>query len=422
MLRLSGLRLKGFNEIIQASGLLFLASGFANFCNLLFVLFMVRKLEPVEYGIFNALASLMMILSMPVSTLQTVVTKYVASHFVKREFTVIKSFIIHLGKRIILFATAFLFLFWLAGPLIADFLRIDSLPLIIVTGAIMFVSVMAPLANGILQGAQQFLAMAVNGIFGAVCKLILGIILVVLGFKVMGALLGLGLAILLALILAFFQLPREVRKAKSIDLGNLRMGSIYKYSVPVFFSFLGWMILTNGDVILVKHFFSPEDAGFYSVAQMVGKIILFLPAVIGVVLFPKMSEAFSLEKATQPLLKKGLVITGLLCIFVSIFCIAQPGLVLKVLTRKEAIQAIRLVPFFCIAMTLYALVQQFVTYNLAVHRFRYTVYLLLAALLQVGLITIFHPSLSAVLFSLILNSGLLFCAGCYELATEETGR
>lgn len=419
MLRLNGLRLKGFSEIIRASGLLFLASGFVNFCNLLVALFMVRNLEPEDYGVLNALFSLLMILSMPAVTLQTVVTKYVAQHFEKKEFGQIKSFLIHFGKRVILSAICFLAIFWSLTPVIGNFLKICSLPLIAVTGAILFISIISPLVGGVLQGAQLFLAIAVNGIFSSVLKLILSIVLVVLGFQVMGAIVGAGLAGLLALILAYFQLPSELSKAKESYFGGLRMKSVYKYSVPVFFSLLGWMVLINSDVILVKHFFSPMDAGFYSIAQMAGKIILFLPAVIGIVLFPKMSEAFSQGKSAKPLLKKGLFITGLLCVSASIFCSLFPGFVLKVITRKDAVEAARLVPLFCIAMTFYALVQQFVTYNLAVHRFRYTAYLLAAAILQLGLISWFHPNLSAVLFSLILNSFLLFSAGCFEVAGEK---
>ncbi|MDP3143165.1 MAG: oligosaccharide flippase family protein, partial [Candidatus Omnitrophota bacterium] len=340
MRQLSGLKIKAFNDLIKASGILFLASGFANIFNLLFVLFMVRNLQPADYGVLNALFSLLMILSMPASTLQMVVTKYVAHHFGKKEFGLIKSFIFHFGKRIILLGMVFLIIFWVLTPFIAGFLKINSFSLIIVSGGILFLSIISPLAMGVLQGAQRFLVMAINGLFGSALKLILGIVLVALGFKVMGAIAGAGLAALLALILAYFQLPSELLKAKESYFKELRMKSVYQYSVPVFFSLLGWMVLTNGDVILVKHFFSPEDAGFYSVAQIIGKIILFLPGVIGVVLFPMMSEAFSHDKATKPLLKKGLIIAALLCVCASLSFSLAPGLALKILTRKEAAEAV----------------------------------------------------------------------------------
>jgi len=50
---------------------------------------------------------------------------------------------------------------------------------------------------------------------------------------------------------------------------------IYAYCLPVSAMLISFTILTNSDVTLVKKFFSPLEAGYYSVAQMVGKIILF---------------------------------------------------------------------------------------------------------------------------------------------------
>jgi len=409
-----GLKTGTFKDLIQASGILFLASAIANLCSLLFTLYMVRNLTAVEYGVLNTLFSLLMILSMPAGTLQLVVTKFVSNFAGNRDFALIKSFIIHFGKRILLLGVIFLAIFMVVAPAIADFLKIASLALIIIIGFMLFFSFVAPLMMGILQGMQKFLALSINSIVSSIIKLILGITLVAYGFKVMGALLGIGLTLLLSLILAYFQLPRELFRIKECKAGELSMDSVYKYSVPVFFSLLAWMVLTNGDVILVKHYFSPEDAGFYSVAQMAGKIILFLPLVVTIVLFPKMNEDFSQQKSALPLLKKGLALIAVICVGVGIFCSLFPGFVLKVLTRKEHIESVRLVPFFCSAMIFYALVNQFISYNLAVHRFRFTAYLLGAALLQLGLISLWHPSLLTVLFSLNICSILLFSAGCLE--------
>lgn len=414
MLRFNGLKITAFKDLIQASGILFLASVFGNLCGLLFWLFMVRRLEPIEYGILNTLFSLFMILSLPASTIQTVVTKSVAQFFGRGEYAQIRCFLKHFGKRIIWFGILSLAVFIVLTPAIGSFLKIDSLALIAITGLILFIAIVFPLTIGVLQGAQRFLAMSINSVFNAMLKLILGITFVVLGFKVMGALVGFGLAALLALMLSIFQFPKELSRAKDGNLEDLHINSVYKYSVPVFFSLLGWMVLTNSDVILVKHFFSPQEAGFYSVAQMVGKIILFLPGVIGVVLFPKMSEAFGQQKTALGLLKKGLLITGFLCIAASILCSFVPGLVLKVLTRKETGEAVKLVPLFCIAMTFYALVQQFINYNLAIHRFRFTIYLMLAAFFQLSLISWFHPDLSTVVIFLIFNSLWLFFIGLMD--------
>lgn len=413
MLRFNGLKINAFEELIKASTILFIASGFSNLCNLLFWLFMVRFLSPVEYGILNVLFSVLMIISLPSSTINTIITKFAASHYGKNEFSQIKNFIFHFGKRVILTGILFLLTFVLLSHSIGVYLKIPSTALIITTGIILSISIISPLTFGILQGAQRFLSMAVNAVLSSIIKLCLGIILVLAGFKVMGALVGFGLAVVFGFVFSFFQLPREIVTAETLT-EKPRLFSAYEYSLPVFLSLLGWMVLTNGDVILVKHFFSPQEAGFYSVAQTVGKIILFLPGIISVILFPKMNEAFSRQEKVFPLLKKGLLITGFLCTTASIFCMLYPDFVLKVLTRKDDLEAVRLVLPFCIAMTFYAMVNLFVFFYLAIQRLRFTVYLLIAGFLQSSLIAVFHPNLPAIVFCLILISALLFLAGLLE--------
>ncbi|MDP2939749.1 MAG: oligosaccharide flippase family protein [Candidatus Omnitrophota bacterium] len=418
MLQFNGLKIKGFKELIQAGGILFLASIFANICFLLFWLFMVRRLSSVEYGVLNTLFSLLMILLLPTSTIQTVITKFVSQFYALRDFVGIKYFTIHFAKRISLADVLFLALFIIISPALGSFLKIP-INLIIVTGIILFISIISPLTLGILQGAQRFLSLSVNIIIGSFLRLILAVSLVFVGFKVMGALVGVALSTGLALIISFFQIPQEILEARGNSSKQIRIDSVYQYSLPVFFSLLGWLVLTNIDVILVKHYFLPIEAGFYSVAQMVGKIILFLPSIISVVLFPKMSEATVKQRQVLPLLKKGLILTAFLCITASIFCILYPNLVLKILTRKQDWESIKLVPFFCIAMTFYALVNQFIFYNLAIQSYRFTIYILIASLLQIGLISLFHPNLAAVLFSLILCSALLFVLGFFELVITQ---
>lgn len=418
MLLLRGLKTRIFNELLQASGVLFLASVLANICNLLFWLFMARRLSAVDYGVLNALFSLLMILSLPATTIQTVAAKAVSQVFSARGFAEIKCFLLHFGKRVLAFALLFLLFFTLASPAISGFLKIASPGLALLTGFVLFFSVISPLTIGVLQGSQKFLSLSLNTILSALLKLVLAAALVLAGLKVKGALLGLGLAVLLTLGISFLQLPRQLWAARGNCWGSLKMEAIYGYTVGVFFSLLGWMVLTNVDVIMVKHFFSPEEAGWYSLAQMVGKVILFLPAVIGVVMFPKMSQAYSQKISARPLLLEGLWLTGSLCVIAGVFCSLFPAMVLKILTGSRIAVSVRLVPFFCIAMTLFALVNLFMYYNLALHRFRYTVYLLLAGLLQIGLIALFHSRLSAVLYTLMGVSAGLFCSGLIELRKE----
>ena len=74
MKQLIGSGIRSISDLLRSSSLLFLANVFMNVCNLVFWLFMVRKLDPVDYGTLNSLLSLLMIVGLPMGTFQTVVT------------------------------------------------------------------------------------------------------------------------------------------------------------------------------------------------------------------------------------------------------------------------------------------------------------------------------------------------------------
>ena len=68
------------DEFLKQSSIMFLAMGMVNFFNLIFHLFMVRSLSAMDYGVLNSLLAMFLIVSIPASTTQRVIAKYV-SHF-----------------------------------------------------------------------------------------------------------------------------------------------------------------------------------------------------------------------------------------------------------------------------------------------------------------------------------------------------
>ena len=77
----------------------------------------------------------------------------------------------------------------------------------------------------------------------------------------------------------------EKYKVKDKTEGNvLKTGRFYflsLFSVLLFYTFF-----TNIDLITVKHFFPAYKTGIYSVADILGKIILYFPSAIVLVMFP----------------------------------------------------------------------------------------------------------------------------------------
>ncbi len=411
---------------------MFLAVAVYNIINLLYQLYMVRNLSPVDYGVLNSLFSILVIVSIPSGTLQTVVTKFISTYSAFNNHEKINFLLYSLTKKTFVFSLFALLVLIFGSRSIAGFLRIASPQLVIVLGVVTFFTILLPLTQGGLQGLQKFgylgLTMTINGGL----KLLFGIIFVSIGFGVMGAMSALVIATFAGLVLSFILLssvlPRPLALIPGILLvksnnpaSEINFSEIYRYFYPVATVFFCFMILTNIDVVLVKHFFEPLEAGYYSIAQMAGKIILFLPIAITMVMFPKISKLYAEAKSTWHLLRKGLFYAGVLCGLAALICLLFPALIIRLLSGEEHLHCIGLVRMFSVTMVFFALVYVLLFYHLSIHRLDFIYPLVLITVLQIFAIVLFHRNLSHVLYIMCCSAVLLFLINVY-LASNNRNR
>ena len=406
------------DDLLRHGGLMFLANGLVNLFNLSYQLFMVRSLSPSYYAVLNSLMAMFLILSQPGGVVQTVVTKFVSNFESGGEGEKVKFFLYRVGKWA-LFGAIFLFvLVFLGRGVISSFLKIPSSAPVVAVGIIMFLYILFPVIMGALQGMQRFWYLAVSMIASAGIKLALGIALIMLGFGVLGALNSIVISLVVGILLATFLLFKALKQGSGYygtrRDGNLKLvenpgrsidfSEVHKYFLPVAIVNLCLMVLTSIDLILVKHFFSPTDAGYYSVAQMAGKIILFFPGAISIVMFPKVAHFHAQARDTLPILRKSIMMAVLVCAGPILVGLFFPALLLNLLAGKVYLQSIPLVRMFVISMGFFALIQILWTYQLAVHNSSFLYPVVAFTVLQVVLISIFHQSLAQVLYVMCATS------------------
>jgi O-antigen/teichoic acid export membrane protein len=416
--------MKRSDDLIKHGSLMFLAVAIFNIFSLLYQLYMVRNLSPINYGVLNSLFSILMIISVPSVTLRTVVTKFISTFDVinqhERTALLLRSFVKNTS-----FFGLIIFITLISGSkVICSFLQIDDVLLIVILGMIAFLSFILPLTQGGLQGLQRFGYLGLTMVTNGSIKLLLGIIFVSAGLGVTGAMGALAIStfvtLLLSAIILASVLPRplalitECRQSKPNNTNPKKDSSeIYRYFYTVATVFLCFMILTNIDVVLVKHFFKPLEAGYYSIAQMVGKIILFLPVAITLVMFPKTSQLHAQAKATFHILKKSLLYVGALCVTAALFCIVFPDLIIRLISGEGHVNCIPLARIFSVTMVFFALVYVLLFYLLSIHRLDFIYPLVLFTILQTLAIGIFHQALSQVLYIMCVNAVLLFLINSY---------
>ena len=417
--------LKSFfdDTVIKHGSIMFLASLLSNVFSLAFWLFMVRKLHHIDYGILNSMVSFLSIASLPTAILQTVLARYFSEFKALDRKEKIQVLFRAFLKRIIILNSLIAVIFFFLSRNIADFLHLDSQIFVYFTVLAIFFNGLLTLTGSALQGMQLFPRIALNSIFNGFMKLASGIILVLTGFKALGAFLGFVLSAVSTFILSLFQLPswilRMNKKEYSRYKPEIRLTDIYSYFFPVSIALIAYTLVTNSDIILVKHFFSESSAGIYSIAQTVGKIILFLPGALSIVFFPISVQRKAQNKEVLPLLKKSLFFVATLCTVGVLFTLVFPRFVLNVVSGKALPECVPLVRLIIFPMSLFALNYIFIFYNLSINNIRFIISIFIIAVMQIISIAIFHNSLFEVILILFISALLTFYLGLKSIKVKE---
>ena len=391
----------------------------ANVGAYLYHLLMGRLLVPDDYGALQSLISLSNIFTVPLLTLNVVVTKFVAS-FVGRGEPEKISYLFHRLQKILL-VVVFLggFIFFVFSGTILTFLHIESWVNFLFLDIVLFFGLIATLNRATLQGLSNFVSLTVAQFIEAYGKLLLGFVAVTLGFRVTGAF---GAFVLIAFVsyiyTAYVLKPYVSKKEKSTSVSIRSMG---KYGLLSFFMTISMVSLYNTDVVLVRHFFSSYESGLYAALSVLGKIIFFGSAPVSVAMFPLVAEAHARgEKYHKIFLKSMLLILGIAGVATFLFSV-YPTIALKILVGEKYLSAAPYLPAFSVFLSLCAVIYLLVNFFLSIQKVLPAYIIGAAAIAQIVLISLVHPNLSVViLISLSILSVLTVVFMTYYVAIAKS--
>lgn len=393
------------DKILAHGSLMFIATNLANACNYFFHFAMGRMLGPSSYSELTSLISLFYIFGVPALAIQTVVTKYAATFKAQGQYGKVSYLLFRSMRKLMIYAGAG-FVFFVAGSkLLASFLKISSITPLILLGTVVVIGVLLPVGKGVLQGFQSFGYLGIDLIVDAFLRLLVAVILVYMGLGVSGAIGAQTIAGIVALAILFIPLRFLFGEKRDSEINSKE---IYKYFWPVTISLLCFNVLTQVDIVIVKHFFSSTQAGYYSGAAMMGRIVLFLPMAIVMVMFPKTAEAKVLNRDSRSVLEKSLLAVGLLCGLVTVAYFIFPSFFISILYGAKFVSSAPLVGVFGIAMAFFALLHILIYYHLSIHRFEFLYTLVFFTIMQVLALWFFHNSLAQVVLIMAVN-GFILC-------------
>ena len=407
---------------LKDGGILFIAAILGGFCNYLYNILIGRMLGPASYAEVTSLFSVLSIIAVPGGTIQTVITKFTAKYNAHNETGKINKLLKIVSGRLFLAGLIAFGIFILFSRLIFEYLKLQSIFPILILGLVLIPSGVLPVYRGALQGMQKYFDFSLNGTLEVFSKLVFGVGLVYLGFQTNGAIFGLTLAGFAALLLGRIQLKgilnKNIKEEKAED--EKVFHELYKYSKNVVLNILCFTVMTNATMILVKHYFMPEQAGMYAGAEIISKIVMFLTGIIPIMIFPKAAALHAKNQDSRGILLKSIALVfavGVVFILGSYFL---SGIIMHAFFGDQYMDSVGLLGPLSIVMTLYSLYNIMSIYQLSVNNFKFIYGTIILVLAQIGFITMFHKTLEQVVMIMIISSLTIVLYNLY-CSLKKTG-
>ena len=393
------------NDFLRQSSIVFLASIIGCLFSYLYQIYVGRALGPEGYGTFGSLFAIFYLISIFAGTIQTAGARFVSDLYTRGRAGEIGPLLYGMLKKSAALGAIGFAAFYLIRQDIAGFLKIDSQEQVLVLGTILLASFLLPAVTGAVQGLQRFYLFAFLGALTMGLKFLFGVLLVSMGFGVSGALGAVTLATVGTLLVGLFVLRPYLGKSRKNADYNFK--ELYLYSAPALLVMVCLAVPSNADVILAKHFFNGHEAGLYTAASVIGKIVLFLPSSISAVMFPKAAEKNILGEDTLHLLNRSLLYTGLLSGLAAAAFAISPSFI-GLIFGAGYTQAAGITGLYAVAMALFSMTWVVAQYCLAVDDLKYTYLLVAVTALELGIIALIHGTVVQMAEVLVIVNFVLF--------------
>lgn len=344
-----------------------------------------RVLTPASFGDLTALLALTVIAAVPSGAAQTVIADRLASQMAAGERAkaayLIRYAAAHLGVYAVILGAVYL----VSTPFLGDLLSLQSPSTVIALAPMLMLSFFTPLAFGILQGLERFVALGLVMFWIAVSRIAFGVpwALSDFGGGPGGALLGMAVGNLVALVATIWIIREYVlrRGTGAATTGVRRRPDTVTLSAGG--AFIGFAILSNFDVVLAKIALDPGESGHYAALATIGKIIFFLPSAVALLMVPWAARARVQHGSSAHVLRLSALAVAATTLVLIVPAAAAPEFVIRTMFGSEYVGAAGGVLPIALAGAGLALVNLLVVYTVAIRDRRWLLLLLASVSIQV---------------------------------------
>jgi O-antigen/teichoic acid export membrane protein len=340
--------------MLGGSIIMLLSTTLVSLMNFAYNAVMARMLGPARFGQVTVSVTLLMLASAVTLAFQLVCAKFVARNQTPGA---------QAGVYRSLLGRAWLVSLTLGGVLvltqkpIAHYLRLPDSRIL----ALLAVGIAAYVPLGVRRGAMQglcsFPRLATSFIVEASTRLACGVVLVAIGYGVFGAVGAISASVLAAFLLP----PMDPRMRAKTQPGCV---ASFDEGIQAIVFFVGQVIISNIDILLVKHFFVPEAAGLYAAVALVGRLLYFASWSVVSAMFPVSAAATPQEEDPKVVLPPLLTVVGLSSAFILLLSLF-PHLVIHTSFGVEFHEGEPLLALYAIATGIYSLSVVLMAYEMS---------------------------------------------------------
>jgi len=385
-------------RVLNGSIIMLVSTTLVAVLNFAFNVAMARMLGPASFGHVTAIVTLLMLASAITLAFQLVCAKFVARNETMGEKTSVFQSLV--GKAWLVSLGVGAGLVVLQKP-IASYLHLPNSWALAVLAIGISAYVPLGVRRGGMQGICSFGRLSANFIIEAVTKLAIAILLVALGYGVMGAVGAISASILAAYIFPGMPASFRTRMRTALQPASFKEGM----QATVFF--VGQVIINNIDILLVKHFFAPEQAGVYAAVALAGRVLYIAGWSVVSAMFPISAAAKPRERNSHVILVPMLFVIALFVLFM-LAANFFPALIMGTIFGQGFPSSGALLTRYAAATGLYSVSVVLMTYEMS-RRIANTAWLqLIFSGILVLAIGIFHHTLQEVIVvQIVLMASML---------------
>ncbi len=376
-----------------------------------------RRIGVDDYGILYALISTSTILAVPANLAAPVIARFAAEFRVLHDDRHVRRLVVDVARAFGILGAIYVAVSLVTMRAAAAFLHAPPwiVPLVAVLGGTLLLSLVL---RAVAQGTQDFAGFARSCVADGVAKVAGVVLFTAVGLTLLGGMLGFLCGAIGGATAIAFNLTARFRAVEGCiihyDWRRIAISGIGAAAIT-----LAGALIGSADVILVKHFFDPEQAGIYSAASLAGKILLYFVGFVPTVLLPQATERHVRGERTRDALAMcvalllGISVAGLIA--VRLF-----GIVLLHALVGHAFDAAAplLLPYSA-AMTFLALSSVLGAYGIATHRIAFAAPLLVGVAGTLLAIAAMHASLEQVVHIVAIGNALTAIAVACALGWQS---